>query len=359
MTLAMPAPYLTLVIPTRNDNYPSNLIPVQNKCLAILQRQLEEARIESEIIVVEYNPDASAPHLYESLRVEEGHYVTVRVITVASKHHRRFAYSDKRAFHQTCAINVGLRRSRGAFVVYRAADHIYSESLVRFLGSKTLLDDCIYRCDRFDIDKAALEKVQPEMSGGVSRICEGFIVNRYRAPESPACSGIPRLHTNACGDFLLMSRKAWLKVKGLREGRYPVFLDYDSLALHACCALGYRETILPPECRVYKINHGMKTVARIAQDWSPRWARLDRFLAANTNTATRTWARMLLNYPRRRDMTFEGVLLDSYERHFLLPATLWAHGFPFVRQNIRWGLGHKRLPERVLARANWDETARG
>ncbi len=327
---------------------------MQNKCLRILQRQLEEAGIESEIIVVEYNSNPEAPHLWESLSVEEGKHVTIRVIAVDPKYHRRFAHSDRRPFHQTCAINVGLRRSRGAFAVYRAADHIYSEALIRFLGGKRLAEKSVYRCDRLDIDPAALERVKPEAPGDISAVCEAYVTHWHRPLEVPPWYHIPTLHTNASGDCLLMSRTLWMRLRGLHEGRNPVFLDYDSLVLHAAHAAGAREEILPPECRVYKVDHGMKSIARLTQVWPERWKRLDTFLMSRVNNTCATWGRIALNYPRRRDRNFAG-LLDSFERHFLFPAWLWSHGFPFVRQNLsRWGLEEERLPERAIARAAWD-----
>src|SRR5689334_1183710 len=131
----MSYPYLSLVIPTRNDNY-ANVVIAQNKCLSILQRQLEDEKIVSEIIVVEYNPDPCQPRLYETLKVEPGQYVTIKLISVDPKYHRRFQYWKERPFHQTCAVNIGLQRSRGRFFVYRAIDHIYSDALLRWLGKK-------------------------------------------------------------------------------------------------------------------------------------------------------------------------------------------------------------------------------
>jgi hypothetical protein len=50
------APFLSMVVPTRNDTY-ANVPAAQNACLAILQHQLEGSRIESEIVVVDYSPD--------------------------------------------------------------------------------------------------------------------------------------------------------------------------------------------------------------------------------------------------------------------------------------------------------------
>ena len=354
----MPQPYISLVIPTRNDGYPSNVLAVQNKSLLILQRQLEAARVESEILVVEYNPDPSRPHLYESIRVDAGRYVTVKVISVPPEHHRQFPHCEKRVFHQTCAVNVGLRRSRGRFFVYRAADHIYSDGLIRFLSKKSLLEDCIYRCDRYDIDRAGFDAVP---AGGsleeISATCADHVVERHPRLTVEPSYRIPALHVNGCGDFLLMARSLWMRIAGLRQGRYPVFLDYDSLAMHAAYALCGCEAVLPQDCRVYKLSHGLKTVDRIQQVWPSRWKRVEQTLSARSATL-RNLLRLTANYPRRMDRTFEGVLLDSYERHFVLPAFLWAHGFPFVRQNMgRWGLDGEVLPETTLTSADWETGA--
>ena len=353
----MPRPYISLAIPTRNDNYPSNVLAVQNKSLLILQRQLEAACLESEIVVVEYNPDPSRPSLSESLRVGEGRYATVKVISVPAERHRRFAHWEKRVFHQTCAVNVALQRSRGRFFVYRAADHIYSDSLIRFLSSRSLLEDRIYPCDRCDIDSADFDAVP---TGGpledISAMCEAHVAEWHRPLAVNPAYRIPALHTNGCGDFLLMARSLWMRIAGLRQGRYPVFLDYDSLALHAAYALCGREEILPPDCRVYKLRHGLRTVDRMREVWAWRWriAERARLLLAPGGTAT-NFFRAALNYPRRLDRTFEGVSLDSYERHFVLPAFLWARGFPFVRQNRgAWGLAGESLPETTLVSADWD-----
>jgi hypothetical protein len=55
----MLAPFLSVVVPNRNVSY-ANVPAAQNKCLAILRHQLEDYRIESEIVVVEYNPQPRA-----------------------------------------------------------------------------------------------------------------------------------------------------------------------------------------------------------------------------------------------------------------------------------------------------------
>jgi hypothetical protein len=271
-------PYLSLAIATRNDDYPSNVLAVQNASLVILQRQLEAARIESEILVIEYNPDPSRPSLRDSLRVEQGRYVTIKVLQIDPRYHRRFRYGDRRVFHQTCAVNAGLRRSRGKFFAYRAADHIYSGELVHFLAGKCLREDTIYRCDRVDVGRAAFEQACSAGLEHISAICERHKVCRYEPLDREPSWRIPHLHTQACGDFLLMSRALWMRVAGLREGRAPIFLDSDSLAFHAAYSVNRREAILDPDCCVYghradryAIDRDRNSAHAIARAWKGRW----------------------------------------------------------------------------------------
>ncbi len=352
----MNTPYLSLVIPTRNDEYVNNTLAIQDKCLRLLQRQLEAAAIESEILVVDYNTDPSRPRLADSLQAEAGEYVTVRVIEVEARHHQQFRFHDRRPFHQACAVNTGLRRSRGRFFVYRALDHIYSEQLIHFLARKTLHEDCIYRCDRVDIRREGFDSVQLKDWNRVSAICNLHVAFRHEPLSVEPTFRIPLLHTNACGDFLLMARALWMRIGGWEESRCPVSTDYDSLAMHAAYSICRRQEILSRECCVYKLDHPKKNVERIEQAWSPLAKRWEAFLLRKVSDATLVnLSRILFNYPRRIDRTVPGLLLDSFERHFVLPAFLWAHGLRRVRLNRgAWGLKGIALPETILARAAWD-----
>ena len=66
-----------------------------------------------------------------------------------------------------------------------------------------------------------------------------------------------------------MSRDLWMRIAGLHESKLPLFLDYDSLALHAAFALTCSETILPRECCVYKLDHALKSAERLQHPGRP------------------------------------------------------------------------------------------
>lgn len=63
-----------------------------------------------------------------------------------------------------------------------------------------------------------------------------------------------RLHTNACGDFTLLAREDWFRLRGYPE--WPIFSWHiDSVFMFAANAHGIREMTLGPKCRIYHIDH--------------------------------------------------------------------------------------------------------
>ena len=63
------------------------------------------------------------------------------------------------------------------------------------------------------------------------------------------------LHTNACGDFTLLSKEHWLSLRGYPE--WEIFSWHiDSVFLYQADQNGVAEIDLPERCRVYHIEHG-------------------------------------------------------------------------------------------------------
>ena len=82
------------------------------------------------------------------------------------------------------------------------------------------------------------------------------------------------LHTNACGDFTLMTRDDWFRLRGYPE--WPIFSWHlDSVLLFAANAQDIQEVALGVRYRIYHIDHS------IGSGWSPQgavqlFARLDK-----------------------------------------------------------------------------------
>ena len=65
-----------------------------------------------------------------------------------------------------------------------------------------------------------------------------------------------RVHTNACGDFTLLSCDDWFRLRGYPE--WEIFSWHiDSVLLHQAIRSGIREIDLPGAYQTYHIEHGI------------------------------------------------------------------------------------------------------
>ena len=63
-----------------------------------------------------------------------------------------------------------------------------------------------------------------------------------------------RLHTNQCGDFTLMSRDNWFRLRGHAE--LPMYsLHVDSLLCYCAYHAGLKEKALASPLRIYHVEH--------------------------------------------------------------------------------------------------------
>src|SRR5215469_16512160 len=86
----MPQPYLSLVVTGRNDDHGGNLL---GRMQAFVNGWLNQARahgLDSELIIVEWNPPPDRPRLAEALRwPEDFGPCVVRIIEVPAELHAR------------------------------------------------------------------------------------------------------------------------------------------------------------------------------------------------------------------------------------------------------------------------------
>jgi hypothetical protein len=172
------------------------------------------------------------------------------------------------------AKNVAIRNARGTYVLATNIDILFSTQLIEQIAQQRLQPDRLYRVDRYDIDNAipshAAWREQIEFCwSNIVRINHRDGIkpapSRSAAPWSgnghPAESLVTeadirgdRLHTMACGDFTLISREQWHRLRG-----YPEFEAYsfhiDSVGCFMAHYGGVLEQTLPPPCVAFHIEH--------------------------------------------------------------------------------------------------------
>ncbi len=302
-TSTSPQPYLSVIAASRNDDHGGDPLRRTQIFINCFARQCEKYRLPAELILVDWNPVAGRPGLAGVLRLPAGStYCTARVITVPTRLHARVKYGEKLPFFQMIAKNAGIRRARGRFVLATNIDIIFSDELMAFIGRQQLDPKKQYRVDRYDIQAGLSEHltldetiayawanpIRQHKRFGPRALVEHLYgtdeIRRACTPDPEFCRGlggvrlhdltgaqavemerattIEGLHTNACGDFTLMSREAWDAIRG-----YPEFAAYsfniDSMGLVAAHYAGYEEVSLLPPCVCFHIEHSL------GSGWTP------------------------------------------------------------------------------------------
>lgn len=272
------SPYLSLVVTSRNDD--DEALQRMQIFVNSLVSQAQHYRLNCELVIVEWNYPLDRPRLIEALEWPQNTgWCSIRIISVSPKIHNNFENSEVIPLFQMIAKNVGIRRARGRFVLATNIDILFSHELVRFLASRKLQKNRMYRIDRYDVPgniptSLPIDELMNWCSRNVIRlyrhleiveIQDGVIpvVKKKRKKIRKMVSewflqwfsrDEPILHTNACGDFTLMSRKYWERTFG-----YPEFplraMKLDGLLCYAAYYTGAKEIVLREPMRIYHLDH--------------------------------------------------------------------------------------------------------
>lgn len=299
----MAEPYLSVVAASRNDDHGGDPLRRTQIFVNSFARQCEKYRLPAEIILVDWNPVPDRPGLAAVLTLPPGStYCTARVITVPTALHARIKYGEKLPFLQMIAKNAGIRRARGRFVLATNIDIIFSDELMAFIGRQRLDPQRQYRVDRYDIQAGLSEHLsldetiayawanpirQNKRFGPaalVQHLYGSESIRRRCVPDPDAVramggvslrneddvwlvgiertASIEQLHTNACGDFTLLSREGWAAIRGYGEWEAFSF-NIDSMGVAAAHYAGFEEISLLPPLVCFHIEHSL------GSGWTP------------------------------------------------------------------------------------------
>jgi hypothetical protein len=269
-------PYISFVVVARNDNYGGNFLHRMQAFLNVLLTLCEEQSTNFELVIVEWNPPRNNPRLIEALKWgKRPKNCKVRIIEVPNKIHQRLPHSDRMPLVEYVGKNVGVRRAEGEFILSTNPDLLFSEELVKFLGSGNLSPKCFYRIVRYDV-KSPIPLDMPAEEE--LRYCEQHVFrihgytsydnkftgkfNPYRLTRALATYlkwGLPLFpsavpFTNAAGDFFMMHRSHWHSLHGFPEviGVHQI----DSLFLYVALFRGLEQIVLRSPLRIYHQDHG-------------------------------------------------------------------------------------------------------
>jgi hypothetical protein len=144
-------PYLSLVVTTRNDDHGGDPLRRLRALVSSFDEQCRRTGLSAEVVVVEWNPAPAKPSVRELLSLPAQPACDYRFIEVPPQCHDALRHADALPLFQMIAKNVGIRRSRGRFVLATNIDILLSSTLVEHLAAQTLVPDVLYRVDRHDV----------------------------------------------------------------------------------------------------------------------------------------------------------------------------------------------------------------
>lgn len=136
------------------------------------------------------------------------------------------------------------------------------------------------------------------------------------APPAPSPWQYPLLHTNACGDFTLMSKLDWFKVRAYPE--WEIFsMHLDSILLYLAHYAGIEQVVLEDPMRTYHIEHG--------SGWTPEAER---------------------NQTLNRRLEAKGIPQFTMDEFAAIVTLMQKTGKPLISNDQSWGMADEVLPEK-------------
>ena len=269
--------------------------------------------------------------------------------------HNRYEYSDCLNINAALAINSGIRRARGQFILPGNIDLLYSSELMEYLASKHLDENKRYRIDRCDVDRnVAVYKTLEEQL----EYCRNNIIKVQRHnPETKSRfrRKLPKLHTMACGDFQLLSKKWWHKLHGYSEA--DIISAYaDTILSYASYAAGVREVVLKDPMRLYHIDHENTFNERKFESGFLGEKVLDLpVFPSKIRRKTKSLLRLFLFHTGYRFKSrIDGIPTLHYLECIRLCRDMIFGKHSYVMNDDNWGLGQESLKESIINTADWD-----
>jgi hypothetical protein len=287
------APYLSIVTVSRNDDHGGDPQRRTQIFIDSYAWQAEHYKLETELILIDWNPPEGKPGLADILKFPANDYFYARVITVPPEIHKGFRHNKSLPIFQFIGKNAGIRRARGKFVLLTCMDTLLDDRLFEYIARKKLNKDWMYRADLYDVENTIPDTGHPEQQAfcrdpknefikteeplqkfrrlwsndripvkGLSRCEKIFPQHSFIDDDGVVIAQLKRrtikdLNFYTCGDFTLMHKDMWNALRGHGEYESYSFHIDSQLLIHAYFFVEEVNFVPPLSC--YHIRHGFQS----------------------------------------------------------------------------------------------------
>ena len=246
--------YLSVVVTGRNDGYGGDFVARFLATLEFNHRELASRGIEYELLLVEWAPVTDEPLLADLIdeRCPPTVAAACRAVIVDPAYHAAMTLNPRLPYHEFLAKNVGVRRTRGAFVLTTNCDVILGRHILHQLERRALDARVVYRASRLDLVAAV----------NVERLDWPTLENPANLAR-PAKVLRPPYFRGSAGDFIALDRATFHRLGGFNEIYRAARFGVDANFLIHAYASGV--AIADIGGPVYHVDHGGSYQAARAQ----------------------------------------------------------------------------------------------
>ena len=239
------APYVSVVLTGRNDGYGGDFVERFFRTLRFNLSQFLSGGITHEVVFVEWAPPQGRPLLVHRVfdEVPELARTNTSWYVVDAFYQDALSLNPRLEYLEFPAKNVGIRRARGEFILTSNCDVFFGRRVIEALAQRTLAAGVLYRAPRHDID------LPPERAAAV----DWSLLEDPAVLAGPAHQLKPPFMGSATGDFVLLDRTSFHKMRGFNEVYRVARIGIDRNLLVKAVSLGIR--IADIGGPVYHANH--------------------------------------------------------------------------------------------------------
>ena len=284
----------------RNDNYGGDQTERFRLFIDYYSRIQKKYDGYFEFVVCDYNsPVGDSVH---KMNLPWGSLHPVKFIIINAAHHEKLSKGMGRPILDYVGRNIAVRHASGRYVLILNQDIFITDSIFEFCLEQKLKENFFYRADRWDIKFDAIRRgpvdqlifnaknsiqsinrrhspkyknitvpckdakpadlssqpLDEEKYDTSSNVIYGEKVTllqqlRHRLQKPVAIESLG-LHTNASGDFILCSKKAWEKIRGAYETT-EFYMHLDSYLIAQLYGVGFRQAIFDLPHQVFHADH--------------------------------------------------------------------------------------------------------
>tara|TARA_B100001250_G_scaffold188793_1_gene162220 strand:- start:8489 stop:9493 length:1005 start_codon:yes stop_codon:yes gene_type:complete len=332
-------PYISFVVAARNDNYGVDFNYRLENSINQLVTLVDQYKLPCEYIVVNYNPISDKPPLSESIKWPNSKYCTIRIITVSPDVHKSLENQNIRVIvplYEYIAKNIGIRRANGEFICAANPDIMYSPEIIKYISKQKLKKTKYYRVDRIDYNRIEIDS--QNLSNTLIKSLQKnsfrvFLIGNnlnikfknyfqfrflYLKIKSIIKLKLYNLknndlypefyyHCNCSGDFMLMHKEKWSKLKGNPENTKAA-VHTDSMFVIMAAMSGLKEKVF--RWPIYHQNHDR------------------RYVCDEDN--------------------LDPVIEEMYQKFLTVGRKMIEQGSPIINNNDNWGLVENKFDEEII-----------